>query len=123
MPDFGTFNEGSSALYTATLTDETGAVIDGTALDSLTLTVCNTATLAIVNSRAAQNVKNTNGVTVTALGALTWLMAPADMVILNPLLAYEGRTALLVATWASGTKQMTHTFTWTVRNLALFPPA
>lgn len=122
MADLGTINEGASALYTATLTDETGAAIDGTALTSLTLTVYNVDTGAIINSRSAQNVKNLNGVTITALGALTWTLAPADNVILGTG-PYERRAALFVATWASGAKACPHVVQWTVRNLALYPPA
>jgi len=114
--DLGTINEGASALYTATLLDETGAVIDGTALDSLVLTVYDVDSGAILNSRNAQNVKNANGVTITALGALAWTLAPADNAILGKG-ATERHAAYFLATWASGAKKCPHEMTWLVRNL------
>lgn len=123
MADLGTFNEGTSSVYTAQLKDELGAAIDGTALDSLTLSVMDSDTLTPINSRTNQDVKNTNGVTVTVAGVLTWRMTPADMALLSQTNRRERRTAVFVAKWASSTKQVTHDFTWTVRNLALFPPA
>ena len=120
MPDLGTVNEGATALYTAILKDETGAVIDGTALDSLTLTAYDQASGTILNSRNAQNVKNANGVTITAQGVLSWTLAPADNAIVGSA-AIERHVALFRATWASGLKQCPHELTWHVRNLTKMP--
>ena len=117
MANLGIVNERASALYTAVLKDETGAVIDGTALDSLTLTVYEAASGTILNGRDAQNVKNTNGVTITAGGALTWVLDPADNAVLGTGPS-ERHVALFIATWASGAKKCPHELTWHVRNLA-----
>lgn len=134
MADLQTLNEGTSALYLATLKDETGAVLNGTALDSLTLTVHDTKTLQIVNSRNAQDVLNKNGVAVyatlqsliidgvTKTYNLSWTISPLDNVMLGSAKT-ENRTALFVAKWASGAKACTHKLTWTITNLALYPPA
>ena len=117
MADLGTVNELASAKYTAVLKDESGVVIDGTGLDSLTLTVYAVDTGAIVNSRNAQNVWNTNGVTITSEGVLTWTLSPADNTILTGA-ALERHAAMFLAVWASGTKKCPHELTWLVRNLS-----
>jgi hypothetical protein len=121
MNILGPVNERTSARYTATLTDETGAGIDGAALDSATLTYYDALTLAVINSRSAQNVKNANGVTISALGALVWVLAPADTAILGTA-AMEDHVALFTFTWGGGgAKACTHDVTVRVRNLQLVP--
>ena len=119
MADLGIVNEGATARYTATLTDETGAAINGTALDSLVLTAYVADTGAILNSRNAQNVLNTNGVTIDAAGLLTWTLAPADNAISTTVatMTYERHVGYFLATWASGTKKCPHEMSWLVRNL------
>jgi hypothetical protein len=118
MTILGPINERTSARYTATLTDETGAPIDGTALDTATLTLYDVATEAVINSRSAQNVKNTNGVTISALGALVWVLSPADNAIVGTG-AIENHVALFTFTWGgTGAKACTHDVTIRVRNLA-----
>jgi hypothetical protein len=118
MADLGTINEQTSARYTATLVDETGAAIDGTALDSATLTAYDVATGTAIGARTAQDVKNANGVTISALGALVWTMTPADNAILGAA-AIERKAAMFVLTWGgAGVKQCRHEMTWLVRNLA-----
>ena len=117
----GPVNELTSALYTALLKDETGAVIDGTALDTATLTLYDIATQTVINSRSAQNVKNTNGVTISALGALAWTMSPADNAIIGAS-AVEKHIALFTFTWGGGgVKALRHPVMITVSNLARVP--
>ena len=113
----GTINERTSALYSATLTDETGAVIDGTALDSATITAYDVTTEEIINSRNAQNCLNTNGVTISALGVLKWQMTPADSAIIGTA-STEQKKAMFVLGWGGASvKQCRHEMAWTVTNL------
>ena len=103
----GEINEATTGRYTATMYDETGTVIDGTAMDTMTLTLYDKKTGAVINSRSAQNVKNTNGVAVTSAGALTWTIAYADTAMVGS----EGRerhVATFIGTWDSGAKKFVH---------------
>ena len=121
MPLLGPINERTSSRYTATLTDETGAAIDGTALDTATLTLSDVATGTVLNSRTAQNVKNANGVTISAGGALVWVLDPADTAIVGTALVEEHR-ALFTLTWGgAGVKACRHEVLIQVRNLAGVP--
>lgn len=121
MAILGPINERSSARYTATLTDETGAPIDGTALDTATLTLYDKLTGTAINSRTAQNVKNTNGVSISAQGALVWVLTPADNAILGSG-AIEEHVALFQVTWGGGSaKACPHAVTILVRNLDKLP--
>ena len=52
----GTINESTTGRYTATMYDETGTVIDGTAMSTLTLTLYDKRSGTIVNSRINQDV-------------------------------------------------------------------
>jgi len=111
--------EGSSARVTAVIKDETGAVIAGSALTTLTLTLYDYVVPAtIINSRNAQNVLNANGVTVDASGNLTYLMDPADNPINDTTLSKENHVALFQWTWAAGAKAGKHEVIITVENFA-----
>jgi hypothetical protein len=115
---FGPVNERTSTQYTATLRDETGAVVPDTSLSSLLLTLyVPDANLTIVNGRDSQNVLNANGVTVDASGVLTWTLTPDDTAILDDALEVEQHIALLTYTWGIN-KAARHRFVVLVRNLA-----
>jgi hypothetical protein len=103
----GEINEATTARYTATMYDETDAVIDGTALNTLTLTLYEKRTRNIIGSRNGQNVLNTNGVAVTATGGLTWTVAKADTAIVGNG-KIERHVGVFVGTWAAGAKQFVH---------------
>lgn len=79
--------EQSSAWYSSTLKDRTGAVIPSASLSSLTATLyapAYTAGSNIVNSRNAQNVLNANNCTLHATsGAFEWAMQTADTTMLT----------------------------------------
>ena len=77
------FPEGTTAQITGIIQDETGAGIAAASLTTLKLTLYDLATDAIINSRTAQDVKNTNGGSVDASGNLTMVLTPADNVILG----------------------------------------
>jgi hypothetical protein len=112
----GTINESTTGLYTATMYDETGAVINGTAMTTLTLTLYDKRTGAVINSRSSQNVLNTNGVVVTETGGLTWTIAKEDTVMVG-LAERERHVGLFTGTWASGVKKFTHQVEMDVINL------
>jgi len=113
----GELNEQTTGRYTATMRDETGATIDGTAMTTLTLTLYDKRTGSIINSRNAQNVKNANGVAVTAAGVLTWTISTSDSVMVGRQ-DRERHVALFIGTWDTGTKKFTHPVEMDVINLA-----
>ena len=83
-------NEGSTAKYTLPqLQDENALPILLADIDSLTITLCNLADGATINSRLDQNALNANNVVVTALGALTFNIQPADTAIIDGTLAVD----------------------------------
>lgn len=111
--------EQTSALYTATLVDETGAVVPGTSLLTLTLTLYDKTTGGILNSRNAQNVLNANGVTIDANGLVSWTIAPADSLIITNTNDVETHIALFQATWGGGAKALKFEVTLLVKNLGM----
>lgn len=96
-----TIPERSSAVYTATLTDETGAAVAAGALTSLTLTLYEEGTEGTVNARSGQNILNANNVTMSEAGVLTWAIQPADTACLTSA-ELETHVALFRAAWGSG---------------------
>jgi hypothetical protein len=109
--------EGSSARYTATLLDELGAGVPAASLTTLTLTLYDDKTGAIINGRNAQNVLNANGVSVDASGNLVWAITPADTPIVTDTLQTETHYAVFKATWSSGAKGLSHAAPLTVTNM------
>jgi len=76
--------EGSTPIYRATLQDEDGTAIPLADIDSMTLTLKDVRTGQAINSRSAQDVLNTNGVTIHATsGLLTWQMEEEDTPIIG----------------------------------------
>lgn len=100
--------QGTTSPYTAILKDETNTPIDGTILDALLLTYYDVATRAVINTREAQNVLNTNNVTIDVNGLLTWVIQPADAIILDPRRELEAHQALFTFSWAGGTRIARH---------------
>ena len=77
-------NQGETALYTATLRDTAGAAIASANMVSLTLDLFDKSSGTQINSRAAQDVLNTNNVTVHATsGLMSWEIQAADSVIVG----------------------------------------
>ncbi len=112
--------EACTALYTATLQDETHTAIPGSSLTTLTLTLYDQASGSILNSRNRQNVLNANNVTVTEAGVLAWTMQPADNAIVNLSVAAGARerhVALFEWTWAAGAKAGKYEVFFDVQNL------
>lgn len=100
-----TVNEGNLAVISGTLTDETGAAVALASLSTLTLTLYDRASDAIINSRNAQSIKNVNGGTFHATsGAFTLTLSAADNVIVTPRApgTFETHLGLIQATWSAG---------------------
>jgi hypothetical protein len=101
-----TVNEGNLALVSGTLVDEDGAPVALSTLLTLTLTLYNVATDAILNNRDAQSIKNANGGTVdTTSGAFTLLLNHLDNVLISTTLSQgqtETHVGLVEATWTGG---------------------
>ena len=113
-------DEGTSAQYTATITDESETAIPLADLTAITLTLYDYTTGTVINSRTDQDVKNANDVTITSAGVLTWNLKPADNVIVTTALhknAHEKHVALFEYTWDSGTTAGKHELTFEVRQL------
>jgi len=76
--------ERTSARYLATLEDETETPVLLSAIDTAKLTLTDVETGTTINSRSEQDIKNANNVTIHATsGLLTWLLQPADSVIVT----------------------------------------
>lgn len=115
--------------YTAVLREKTqadgtaGDPIPGSVLDSLTLTLYQEYTRAIINSRNRQNVLQLNGVTVAEDGTLLWTMTREDTAIINDALRSEPHVALFEYTFpgANGTEYAKHAVRFNVDNLTRVP--
>lgn len=124
--------EQSSGVYRATITDESGALLPGSTLTTLKLTlyvVGSGGAVTYINSRNEQNVLNTNGVQVfdslqtdTFVDGtqvqynLKWTISPSDTTLVVPTLATERHIALFEWTWPTS-KAGKHEITLAVKNL------
>ena len=96
--------EGTRRVLTMTLKDTDGVVIPSSAMTTITLTIKDQATGAVVNSRNAQSVFNVNGGTYHATsGLLSIILTPSDTAI-SGAKAVERHGALIAFTYASGAK-------------------
>lgn len=119
----------SSAIYTATIKDELGVVIPLTELTTLKLTLYNADVTEpspvsgnIINSRSAQDAKNTNNVTVHGTsGLVTWNMQVADNPIIDETRLTELHGARFDFTYGSPTKAGSHEIRLRVENVRKLP--
>lgn len=70
-------NERATAKYTAVIKDESEVAVGSSNIDAATLTLKTTGG-TVVNSRDGQDILDTNGVTFSSTGLLTWTVASAD---------------------------------------------
>ena len=112
------FAEGKTAKITAVIEDEDGNGIDVANLGTVTLTLFNDRSRAIINSRNQADIKNTGGGTIDSSGNLTLVLSAADMAILNASNDAERHVAFIEWTYSSGTKDGGHEIAFTVTNLA-----
>ncbi len=98
------------------LDEDTQIGIPGSLIVSLTLTLFDKTTGAVINGRDHVNVLNTNGGTVDSAGKLVMQLAAADMVLLDGTLSQEQHGALFEWTYttASGVKSGGHTVWFSV---------
>ena len=97
--------ERSSGVVVATLRDEAGVAVPLATMTTLTLTLRDQATRAIVNTRDRQNVLNANNVTFGATdGLVTWAVQPADLECVSGG-NEEVRRALFTARWSGGSRE------------------
>lgn len=109
--------EGTTALLSAVITDETSTAIAAATLSTLTLTLYpKEHTSTFINSRSSQDVLNTNNVTVTSSGVLTWTMQPSDNTIVDSSVSVEHHIALFQWTWPTS-KAGKHEIEFRVSNL------
>jgi hypothetical protein len=114
----GPVNERTTARYTSgTLTDEDGAVVAGSVLSSATLTLYDERTGNILNSRDAQNVNQANGVTISDLGVVSWLLVPADNAIVDQRVPSEVHVAVFDLRWDAGTSRCVHEVKFLINNV------
>ena len=102
--------ERTTPRYTALLTDEAGEPISGADLTTLTLTLYDQRSRAVINNRQAQDVLNDNDVTINTDGQLVWTMQRADNAIIGTPRpgVTETHIALFEWTWDAGTKAGLH---------------
>jgi len=113
--------EETTAIYGTTIQDTDGNGIAAASITTLTLTLYNfdDSEKSIINSRNAQDVLNTNGVTVDGSGVLEWTMDPADNEIMGTpgVGESEKHIALFEYTYSGGTKAGKHEVVINVENL------
>lgn len=101
-------NQDNSGKYVAKLVDENGDALSYEVLDTLQLTLYDSKTEDIINSRDEQNVLNTNDVTLDCEGNLVWVWTPEDMPKILTKPDPEVHIALWRAVWNSGESQILH---------------
>lgn len=86
-------DEGESFDLTVTLEDTAGAAVDPAAVTTFTLTLFDEVTGAVLNSRNAQDIQNTNGCTISANVATVRLDALDNVLFGNEDENHVGRIA------------------------------
>jgi hypothetical protein len=97
----GPFPEKTTRVITATVKDETGAVIPGASLTTMVYSLYDEDTLAIINSRTLVDIK----ANVTSGGVLTLELLPADMAVQTTSKDEERHRVLIEWTYAAGVKR------------------
>lgn len=112
------FAEGKTAKITAVIEDEDGTGIDVANLGTVTLTLFNDRSKAIINSRNQTDIKNAGPGTIDSSGNLTLTLTADDMAILVASNDAERHVAFIEWTYSSGTKSGGFEIAFTVTNLA-----
>jgi len=98
-------------------TDKVG--IAAASLTTFKLTLYKLPGETIINSRTAQDVLNTNQVTVDSSGNVQWITQPDDNTVIDTTLDVEEHIALFEWTWVTGARRGSHELQLFVRNLAI----
>jgi hypothetical protein len=115
--------ERATVRLTTTLRDLDEQPLLLSAIDTVTLTLYNDRTGEIVNGRLRDDIKNSNGGTVSSGGGLTLRLDPEDTVIIDDEKASELRVAQILWTWTEDSveHQGTAEIAFIVRNLQQIP--
>lgn len=105
---------GSSMVYTGVVVDVDQAPIPGTSLVSMTLTLVDTLTGAVVNGVSQVNILNTGRGAIDALGNLTITLLPDDTALTEAPGAAQMQRSMVID-WTYGTSP-----TYTGRHQANF---
>lgn len=109
---------------TVTFLDKDGSPIPAVNMDSIVMTLIETASGAIVNSRQNQNVLNANNCTYQATsGLFTWDIQPADTTIVNGETDVDGieeHLATVTAKWDT-TEELSFEVLLKIKNLRSVP--
>jgi hypothetical protein len=111
--------EGTTSLISGSLVDETGAALGSAQLATFVMTLyALNSTLAVINSRTGVNILNAGPGTISAGGAWTITLTPADNdIVSTPAPTDETHRMLLEWTYGGGTKAGKHEIDFRVRNL------
>lgn len=99
---------GATAVYKGQLQDDLGNPISAASLTTLTLSIVDTVTKAVVNGVSAVNILNTGRGAVDSAGNLTVTLGPADTALLVASDPQEYRSLILDWTFAVGAKTGRH---------------
>lgn len=119
-----TLAEQTTGLYSFTLVDADGIGLPSAEIEALTLTYTDMATRVVLNAREAQDVLNTNDVTlVTVPGpppvtTVTWTLQPSDTILVDDNWAVEPHMALFRWTWDTGRRHGAHEVRFGIENLS-----
>jgi hypothetical protein len=94
--------EATTAVLTAKLLDALGHPVAASQVLTMTLTLIDRETGAIVNGRDHVDILNAGPGEIDIYGNLTVTFSPADTTLVNPELIREGRMARIDWTWISG---------------------
>lgn len=116
---------GESCNIVATFHDMGGTAIAKAALLSLTATLYDEATSAVINSRNAQSVLDANNGAVASDGTLTLRLTPSDSVIMGTVAVGDTETHVLRLTWTwnDGVSVRTGIDEWTLSVEKIATPA
>jgi hypothetical protein len=103
---------------TLQLTDEANVNLPSAQVTTLTLTLYEKKTQAILNSRSAQTILSANGGTLASGGLLTLLLSNLDNALTQQTVSSEDHVALIEWTWASGARYGKKEITFSVINQA-----
>jgi hypothetical protein len=119
-------NTGETGTYTVTLKDEAGVAVPLANVSTITLTLRHRFSGDIINTRSAQDVKNTNNCTFHATsGLFTWYLQPGDTPLTDATRKIDEHLGLITITYTGtgGTRVAAHEVVIRVRNTSTVPVA